>query len=399
MSLLFVHDFRAVKYKSEIYDRSYSYKVWNERYISVFNEMTICNRISETDKDITKKMEKSSGPNVTFRTDIPFFKGPDVFFSKKIRKIISEELDKNDAVIVRLDSFLGLLTIEMCKKLNKPYLVEVVGCAWDSFWNHGLAGKILAPYIFLRTKKAIYKAPFVVYVTKAFLQGRYPTKGKNTNISNVELKKINEDILNKKIKLIKNKNSNEKIVLGTAANVDIRYKGHKYVIDALKILKEQGHGKFVYQIPGQGDPTFLKNYAEKKGVLGQVEFMGSLTHDDIYDWLDNSVDIYIQPSLQEGLPRSVIEAMSRGCACVGTDVAGIPELIDSDYIYSRKENMGQAIANIIINFDKDKRIEQSKINFKKSMDYESKVLEKRRTDFFKAFLQFVNTTNLKKSEE
>lgn len=390
MSLLFAHDFRATRYKGEVYDRSYSYRIWNERYISAFGKMTICNRIAETDKDITGKLEKSSGPNVNFRNDIPFFKGPDVFVSSKIKGIISEELDKNEVVIVRLDSFLGLLTIDICKKRNKPYLIEVAGCAWDSFWNHGISGKILAPYIFLKTKKAIKEAPFVVYVTKEFLQRRYPTNGKNTNISNVELKAIDETVLEKKIEAVQRKNVSEKIVLGTAANVDVRYKGHQYVIDALNIMKSQGHGEFEYQVAGQGDQTFLKNYAAQKGVSDQVVFLGSMTHDAIYDWLDNSVDIYVQPSLQEGLPRSVIEAMSRGCACVGTDVAGIPELIDSEYTYARKGNMGDSIAKILVGFNKEKRIQQGKVNFEKSKDYTSEVLAARRKEFFYEYLDYLN---------
>ena len=52
---------------------------------------------------------------------------------------------------------------------------------------------------------------------------------------------------------------------------------------------------------------------------------------DYYD----SIDIYVQPSKQEGLPRAVIEAMSRGCPVLGTDIAGIPELIQERCLFKK----------------------------------------------------------------
>ena len=44
--------------------------------------------------------------------------------------------------------------------------------------------------------------------------------------------------------------------------------------------------------------------------------MGGVPHNKIFQLLDD-IDLYIQPSLQEGLPRSVVEAMSRACPIIG----------------------------------------------------------------------------------
>jgi len=46
-------------------------------------------------------------------------------------------------------------------------------------------------------------------------------------------------------------------------------------------------------------------------------------------WLDE-IDIYLQPSLAEGLPRSLIEALSRGCPIIASRCGGIPELLDDE---------------------------------------------------------------------
>lgn len=65
----------------------------------------------------------------------------------------------------------------------------------------------------------------------------------------------------------------------------------------------------------------------------------------------DTVDIYIQPSKQEGLPRSVVEAMSRGCLCVGSRIAGIPELLSTKYLFNAGNVM--QIAKILADIDKD----------------------------------------------
>ena len=51
--------------------------------------------------------------------------------------------------------------------------------------------------------------------------------------------------------------------------------------------------------------------AKKMNVSNFIQFDGTLpSGQKVYDWLDE-VDIYLQPSFQEGLPRALIEAMSR----------------------------------------------------------------------------------------
>ena len=100
-------------------------------------------------------------------------------------------------------------------------MIEVVNCMWDSLWNHSMLGKMAAvPYTILQ-KKTIKNAPYVLYVTKNFLQRRYPTQGNSCGVSDVVIsEEIQEDILNKRLKKIKKGNSC-KIIIGTAAAVNV----------------------------------------------------------------------------------------------------------------------------------------------------------------------------------
>ena len=71
-------------------------------------------------------------------------------------------------------------------------------------------------------------------------------------------------------------------------------------------------------------------------MLDQVIFVGGVPHQRVIELLDES-DFYIQPSLTEAFGRSVVEALSRGCICIGSRVGGITELIDDDYLVQPKK--------------------------------------------------------------
>src|SRR5699024_6751625 len=92
-----------------------------------------------------------------------------------------------------------------------------------------------------------------------------------------------------------------------------------------------------YQAVGGGSPTRLKHLARELGIEDRVKFLGPLDHDAVFSWLE-TVDIYAQLSRTEGLPRALVEAMSRGCACIGTEVGGIPELLEATDLVPTKDS-------------------------------------------------------------
>lgn len=387
MNLLFVHDVKAEIYKDDVFARSYGYDIWKDRYLPNFDNVRVVFRTKPSDKDLNGVSDKSNGPNVSFEKRVGMFAGPDVFFSNRIKTILRENISNNDAIIVRLDSFMGLQTIRECRKIGKPYMIELVGCVWDSFWNHGICGKILAPYLFLRTRKEVRNSPFVVYVTNEFLQHRYPTKGVQTNISNVKLYRQSNEVLENRLRKIAQMEG--KIVLGTAANVDIRYKGQQFVIAALGRLKTEGFSNFEYQILGAGDQTYLRHITRKYGVEEQVHFLGSYPHEKVYNWLKNDLDVYIQPSLQEGLPRAVIEAMSVGVPCVGSNVAGIPELLDPEWVFNRKGDKPKEIAELLKRINKKRLEKQAKRSFEVAFQYDYSILLEKRFEILEQYKNLI----------
>lgn len=112
--------------------------------------------------------------------------------------------------------------------------------------------------------------------------------------------------------------------------------------------------------------------------------MGVLPHTQVFSWLDG-LDIYIQPSRLEGLPRALIEAMSRGCPAIGSAAGGIPELLDRDCIFGNDGNNVDELCELIRSFDTNKMIQQAERNINEAVNYQHALLSQRRTLFFKEF--------------
>lgn len=281
-------------------------------------------------------------------------------------------------IVGRVPSIIAYRAFDCAKKLKKPFYSEAMGCAWDAYWNHGLVGKVIAPYMYYKMKSVVSDADYALYVTDKFLQKRYPCKKESVAVSNVRLDSICEKDLLYRLERIDSFRK-ENVSLMTSAAVDVRYKGQEYVIEALGILKQKGIVA-TYYLAGGGDQTYLKSVAKKYGVQNQVLFLGRLSLNEVFEMLAN-IDIYIQPSLQEGLPRSMIEAMSKAVPCIGARTAGIPELINKECVVKRKS--AKEIANAIVAIsNKDKMKELANNNFVTAGKYHNDILAKKRNDYY-----------------
>ena len=117
--------------------------------------------------------------------------------------------------------------------------------------------------------------------------------------------------------------SPHELVIGSIGELT-RQKGYRYLLEsAPAILKEHPEVRFL--IAGDGDlKTELKAQAERAGVSQKVSFLGY--REDIPAVL-NIFDIFVLPSLWEGLPVVLIEAMAAGKPIVASDVDGNVEVI------------------------------------------------------------------------
>ena len=380
MKLLFVHDHRFYKENGDYYSSgSFPGNVWS-RYLEHFSSIIIIGR--KLDKKNTGLVQ-SNTERVKFRL-IQEYRNPldEFLYSKKIDNNIIDSLKQVDAVLVRLPSILGFRTINLCKKINKPYAIEVVGCAWDSYWYYGsFKGKLLALSHYGRMKNLIKDSEFTIYVTKSYLQNRYKTIGYNSYASNVQINDNLDIVLHNHKKII---SDNRKYIFGMLGNIDVYYKGYDIAIKALAYIKND-IPDFILYIVGNGDGKNIKMLLKKYDLNNHVKILGPLkSGKEVFKFLDN-LNIYLHPSLTEGLPRALIEAMSRGCPTLASSVGGIPELLNEKYLHQPGDykELSKQIENY--STDKEKLLLMANENFIKAKEYTNSKLNKRRSQFFKNF--------------
>ncbi len=111
--------------------------------------------------------------------------------------------------------------------------------------------------------------------------------------------------------------------IGTVAVLEPR-KGHRYLLEAARILQDQGIRPRIL-LAGEGkEKAYLEQRAVRIGVQRDVVFLGFVSN--IPSFL-NGIDLFVLPSLNEGLGVSVIEAMAAGKPVVASLVGGVPELV------------------------------------------------------------------------
>lgn len=303
----------------------------------------------------------------------------DIILKKDQR--LEQSIQECSMVIGRVPAFSAYKALDYARKLRIPTFTEAMGCAWDAYWNHGLLGKLVAPYMYLKMRSLIFNADYASYVTSEFLQRRYPRKRESLAASNVLIRNTDESIWISRLETIKKREPNTLRLMTTAA-VDVRYKGQEYVIRAIPKLKKKGI-RVKYFIVGDGNQDYLNRVVQKYNVESEVVFTGRLTLAEVLLLLDK-IDVYIQPSLQEGLPRSVVEAMSRGSLVIGADTAGIPELIERKYVVRRKSS--DAIADMLYEFNAfniDQWMSVARRNFEKAMEFKEEELNKKRYEYYR----------------
>jgi glycosyltransferase involved in cell wall biosynthesis len=113
------------------------------------------------------------------------------------------------------------------------------------------------------------------------------------------------------------------VVIGTVAALEER-KGHRFLLEAAVKLKRQGH-RLRYRIAGDGsEKESLKNLARALGIEEEVEFLGFVS--DVPAFL-SSIDVFVLPSLFEGLGVAALEAMAAAKPVVATNVGGLGEIV------------------------------------------------------------------------
>jgi glycosyltransferase involved in cell wall biosynthesis len=111
-------------------------------------------------------------------------------------------------------------------------------------------------------------------------------------------------------------------------NTVARLSPEKGIDVALRAIAQLKNGAVIrYLVAGDGThKEKLKRVADNFDLTDSVEFIGRINHSQLSE-IYTQADIFILPSLSEGIPKVILEAMAAGIPVVATRVGGIPDLI------------------------------------------------------------------------
>lgn len=126
------------------------------------------------------------------------------------------------------------------------------------------------------------------------------------------------------------------------------HKGQLNIVEALSLLRPETLSKLHLTIVGGGNEFELcKQLVKEKNLENIVTMTGR--RNDVAEIL-KGMDVFILPSLSEGMPMSILEAMRQGLFIMGTEVGGIPEMIESEYgifISREPKEMAEIINRVV----------------------------------------------------
>ena len=135
-------------------------------------------------------------------------------------------------------------------------------------------------------------------------------------------------------------------IILTVARLD-KLKGHTYLLDAVNKIPDA-----LFLFAGEGpERKSLEERAREQNILDRVLFLGY--REDIPELL-NACDLFVLPSLQEGLPLTVLEAMASEKPVIATQIAGINEIItngENGLLVSPRDGdaLAEAIGTLLTN--------------------------------------------------
>lgn len=169
-------------------------------------------------------------------------------------------------------------------------------------------------------------------------------------------KKINMVHLGVDIKGFKERKTtiNDPLIIVTPAELK-EHKGHIYAIDAAKKLIDAGEFNFKWYFYGSG-PLLgdLRKKVEDLSLIDYCYFPGNIDHQELLNkYRNQEVDIVVSssisvPDIFEGIPVSLMEAMSYEVPVIATDCGGTKELVDNHSGILIGQNDSDALLNAIV---------------------------------------------------
>lgn len=259
--------------------------------------------------------------NLHFQTqkDLLVYSWKAYWFCKKLIRQPAEE--KFDLTLAFFGIPCGFLACCLKKKYKIPYVISLRGSDVPGYSERfDFIYKILAPLI-----KIIWKKADAVVANSEGLKN-LALKTKPDQKIEVIYNGIDTEEFKPLIRSLASKTKAKLLFRIICVSRLTERKGINYLIDAFKILSEK-HKNISLDVVGEGDAkNALEEQAENLGVSSKINFAGRIEHNNLPE-IYQSADIFVLPSLNEGMSNTILEAVASGLPVVATDTGGTKELV------------------------------------------------------------------------
>lgn len=196
-----------------------------------------------------------------------------------------------------------------CLFFRVPYIIHLHGAEFDQYYENelGALGRMVVKLLFSRARRVIALSnSWKEWIDNAITKENTSVVFNGVSgIENIGTQRESQTIL----------------FLGELCP----RKGTDELISAMRIIQKQ-FPNAVLELGGNGN---LEKYRQQSTELSNINFLG---------WLDETgrkaamsrASVYCLPSWKEGLPMSILEAMSAGLPVVSTHIGGIPEAVEDN---------------------------------------------------------------------
>lgn len=331
-----------------------------------FEEIYLLSRSTMSDKEEEKGYRVLNNVNPFFLSK--YTGGYSFLLSFSFYKDLYKLLRDDALLIINYPSSTGLFLIFFAYLFNFPYVVEVASDA-DQYREKRF-GLVVAIFSKLLGKLCIPRAVGALYVAQ-FLRDKWSCDN-GLILSNVYIEEIGN--------VRSFQFENDKYTITTVGAISYR-KGIDIIIDEFMSLNFSH--KIELNIVGPVIDEGIKKRIDSLSIPNiDIICRGILEKNEVIDLLDKS-DLYIQASRSEGLPRSVIEAMSRGVPVVCSKLPGLKDIVDERFQFelNRKGRLQDIVKSVLSSSETLNKMSASSIEISK--DYHIEIARKKRIDFYK----------------
>lgn len=353
-----------------------------QRYLRVFDCLRLVTRCIVENTLKPGRVPLENEKRIEF-WPIPEFHGPKQYAMEFINvgRALKGVTSGCDCAILRIPSTTAMRVGKQVMRNKLPYACEVVFDAEDGWKGAKGLNRFAWRIIDSKMRKMCNNANGVSCVTEHYMQKHYYSIKKRSFSSFYSSLDLPQSFFGSERMFP----IHRPIVIAHIAN-QIQFKGrkgHNELIATLRLLQDRGID-VVIRFAGKdylNGINELNRLIQDFNLENRVSFVGYLNREELDKFL-NEADIFVLPTRAEGLPRVIIEAMAKGLPCITTPVSGNPELVDERFLVPYDDVA--LLADRIEELATTPNLYEctSRINYRRSKNYESSLLQARRDDFY-----------------